>query len=543
MQSGSPYATGSVETCCTVTWGAMCVEMLKLTGASVAADELELSLFNSGLFLLSPSGRWCVYDSPMDGVRESTTLQIGSAQNKDGASELSCCACNGPRMVGLPAQWAVMAVGNTIKRAGNYTHGYALNLYGAGVIQVPLDDVNNASGGSELKISQTTDYPVGDGSVVVQLQRVGLEVNELPTVFDFWLRIPCWSERTTATLNGKALSSPRPGTYMKLEGLSLSQTHTIELKLDFRLRCWVQPTNLSARSGAGTNLLAGPEALPDSQSRPAAAQGAPSTPFWTSSNARGWTATGRKDFTGSADGPTVIKTAAIGAGATTGCGWFGGCNWSKGGKEMIVMSFGAADAAPGFSRALSLGQSNCNYFGYQGTGTQNPDLLSLVNGEHLQSWFNAMNDRASWHHIAVTDDGQTVSVILDGVIVGLGKHKVPPATTAGAIVGGWGVTGNRDYVGALSGVELYHSCLSIAEVTAAMKQTKPVGLPPAVARRGCLYRGPLLLGFDPAYNLKTPSPPPALDPSTLEHEMRKVESGLRFIEPVRCSVHSISSSI
>jgi hypothetical protein len=113
---GTPYSNLSVETCCTITWGewasacvregivsltrtsaaAMCVEMLRYTGSSLVADELELSLFNSGLFLLSPSGRWCVYNSPMSGVRQSTTIEI-AFQAMGAASELSCCSVNGPR--------------------------------------------------------------------------------------------------------------------------------------------------------------------------------------------------------------------------------------------------------------------------------------------------------------------------------------------------------------------------------------------------------------------------------------------------------------
>ena len=44
---GNPYHQGAIETCCTIAWMAMTTEMLKLTGNSVVADELELSTLNS----------------------------------------------------------------------------------------------------------------------------------------------------------------------------------------------------------------------------------------------------------------------------------------------------------------------------------------------------------------------------------------------------------------------------------------------------------------------------------------------------------------
>ena len=48
----------------------MTVEMLRLTGDPIAADELELSTLNSALGLFSPTGRWSTYNTPMDGDSE-----------------------------------------------------------------------------------------------------------------------------------------------------------------------------------------------------------------------------------------------------------------------------------------------------------------------------------------------------------------------------------------------------------------------------------------------------------------------------------------
>src|SRR4030095_13866364 len=44
---GNPYHPGAIETCCTIAWVAMSIDMLRLTGNSVVAGEIKLSPLNS----------------------------------------------------------------------------------------------------------------------------------------------------------------------------------------------------------------------------------------------------------------------------------------------------------------------------------------------------------------------------------------------------------------------------------------------------------------------------------------------------------------
>ena len=90
---------------------AVSVDMLRMTGVPIVADELELATFNAMLGGQSPTGRWWTYNTPMDGVRKASAHDI-VFQARPGSPELNCCSVNGPRGLGMLAEWAVMQQGD-----------------------------------------------------------------------------------------------------------------------------------------------------------------------------------------------------------------------------------------------------------------------------------------------------------------------------------------------------------------------------------------------------------------------------------------------
>lgn len=213
--TGNPYDTGAIETCCTVAWSAMTVEFLRLTGDSIAADELELSLVNSGYGMMSPGGRWVTYNTPMDGSRAASAHTI-VFQARPGQPELNCCSVNGPRLLALVGEWAIMSD----------AHGLRLNFYGAGTFRATLPS------GNTITFAQETQYP-REGRIAITL---GLDA---PEKFPLALRIPHWSRATRIAINGKDISkSIKPGTYFAMER-EWRDGDQVTLELDMSLHYWV----------------------------------------------------------------------------------------------------------------------------------------------------------------------------------------------------------------------------------------------------------------------------------------------------------------
>ena len=211
--TGNPYDPGTIETCCTIAWIALSAEMLKLTGNSIVADEIELSTLNSVLGMHSSTGRWATFTTPMDGARFASSHAI-VFQARSGSPELNCCSVNSPRGLGLISEWALLEDRN----------GLALNYYGPGTMRQVLP------GGHSVEILQETDYPTS-GDIRVRINPSS------PVEFCLRLRVPYWSQNTKIDLNNQALEGVRASSYYEIER-EWHPGDNIQISLDLTPHFW-----------------------------------------------------------------------------------------------------------------------------------------------------------------------------------------------------------------------------------------------------------------------------------------------------------------
>ncbi len=211
--AGNPYSLKAIETCCNVAWSAMSVRMLELTGNSIVADELELTLTNAITGYQFKSGRECTYNTPMDG-RQVPFTSGHIWQKRPGSEELNCCHANMARGFGLLSEWALMADDD----------GLALNYYGPSRMTTEVK-------GIPLTLKQDTEYPAGDGTIAIHV------LPEKPVKFDLKLRIPHWSPKTYVEVNGKRIKNVSAGTYLPI-GRKWKKGDTVKIKLDMSLHFW-----------------------------------------------------------------------------------------------------------------------------------------------------------------------------------------------------------------------------------------------------------------------------------------------------------------
>lgn len=222
---GNPWDPRFIETCGTVAWSILGVDMLRLTDDPLVADELEISLFNGVLGSQSPDGRHWTYHSPMGGIptegSDDRSNFIGYRwpafynlgwQARFTYPQLSCCAMNGPRGIGNLVEWAVMQAGDIV----------TLNHLGASTISFKLPQ------GADIRIDLKTEYPARGGILLI------FEASESAT-FTLRVRIPQWAASVRALVNEELVGGTAPGKYCAVRR-EWQSGDTVSIELDMSVR-------------------------------------------------------------------------------------------------------------------------------------------------------------------------------------------------------------------------------------------------------------------------------------------------------------------
>lgn len=219
-QARTNYDGCMQETCVTVTWLKLCMQMLGLSGEAGIADQMEKSYYNAMLGAVNTEGCTTNEGFPFDSysplVYGQRGRQVGGYKQMKGGKAYGCCACIGSAGLAVGVMSSVMKTED----------GLVFNQYFPGTIKTKT--LYNKS----LRIDIHTTYPV-EGTVKLSLH---MDVKEKMKIL---FRIPKWSQRTIFVLNGATLQVD-PGEYIELERM-WEDGDTIDIEFDMRTKLLYAP--------------------------------------------------------------------------------------------------------------------------------------------------------------------------------------------------------------------------------------------------------------------------------------------------------------
>lgn len=205
------------ETCVTVTWMKFCYQLLCLTGDSIYADQIEISMYNAFLGSVnlnenrSANGQIFTFDSYsplLNNVRGRLVGGYRDIINKK--FWWGCCVAIGAAGTGLIPKVAVMSGKEQI----------AVNLFFAGEYTTVMD-------GEKITLKFDTDYPRGNSVKITVYSDSNKE-------FTLSVRIPSWSALTKLKVNNETVNA-ESGRYANIKR-KWKNNDVIEIDFDMRTK-------------------------------------------------------------------------------------------------------------------------------------------------------------------------------------------------------------------------------------------------------------------------------------------------------------------
>ena len=187
---GSPCIEGVIELCAVTAFEAFCADMLQIKCDPLCADLLETMYYNAVLGSFSPSGRWCTYDTPMNGYKVSSCVSL-NYQLRPGSPEINSDSAWSAYSLGLLGEWMLLEDPDTL----------TINYYG-----------NYSASFDNTSLEISGNY-ITEGKAVIKIATDKKLIR---------LRIPEWAVNTVIRTS-KGIFNAKSGTYFDIDAKAVTE--------------------------------------------------------------------------------------------------------------------------------------------------------------------------------------------------------------------------------------------------------------------------------------------------------------------------------